>query len=274
MSPGGKGANQAVAAARLGARSLFLGCLGHDRFGTDLKLSLEENGVNTDGLVTVDDTPSGMAAIHVDTDGENAIVIAPGANSFVTPKLVEKNSFLIAAADAVLLQLEIPIESVERALEIARKENVPAFLDPAPVPDDGIPVELLEATYLTPNQSELFSLTGAQVSNASQTPAAFGALREQGARAIVAKLGAQGSSAIGLEGGTFAIPAFPVVPVDTTAAGDSFNAALAVAICEGSDFEDAVRFACAAGALATTKHGAHAATPTREEIEELILVNS
>lgn len=274
MSPGGKGANQAVAAAKLQARSVFLGCVGTDRFGGELRKSLEDHGVNTENLVTVEDEPSGMAAIHVDAKGENAIAITPGANAYVTPKLIEKNEHLIDAADMVLLQLECPLDSVECAIKIAGKKNVPAILDPAPVPDEGVPVELLEADYLTPNQSELFALTGANVSGAHQTPPVFGALREQGAKSIVAKLGADGASAIGLEGGAFGVPAFPVVPVDTTAAGDAFNAALAVALCRDQSLTEAVRFACAAGALAATKAGAHAAMPTLEEVEQLILVNS
>lgn len=274
MSPGGKGANQAVAAAKLKARSLFLGCVGGDRFGAELRKSLEDHGVNTENLLTIDDEPSGMAAIHVDAKGENAIAVTPGANAYVTPKLIEKNDHLIDAADMVMLQLESPVEAVECAIKIAKKKNVPTILDPAPVPEEGVPVELLEATYLTPNQSELFALTGATVSGAHQTPPVFGALRDQGAQSIVAKLGADGASAIGLEGGAFGVPAFPVVPVDTTAAGDAFNSALAVALCRDKSLAEAVRFACAAGALAATKSGAHTAMPTLDEVEQLILVNS
>jgi ribokinase len=264
--PGGKGANQAVAAARLGADVTMIGRVGDDVFGEQLLVSLRRHGVRTEQVQRAANCPSGLALIGVDDSGQNSITVIGGANQRLTPKDIEAQSAAIAGADALLVQLEVPLETVVAAVAVARQHGVLTILDPAPPPSGALPAELYAVDVLSPNQAEAEALTGVAVTSVSTAIIAARKLHERGARQVVFKLGAQGALA-GESGGEFAqIPAPQVRVVDTTAAGDAFTAALAVALIEGRSLGEATRFACAAGSLATTRAGAQDAMPSREEV--------
>ena len=263
---GGKGANQAVSAARLGADTAFLGCVGNDALGTMLEASLREAHVDVTGLQRSEDHPSGTAVIVVAEDGENAIVVTPGANGAVTPALIEAHESLFAQADAVITQFEIPLETVAAALRIARKHNCMTVLDCGAATAEAREV-LAHATIVSPNETETATLTGLNVSQLEDAQTAAAALRDLGAKEVVLKLGAQGAFYLGQQGSHYA-PAFEVDVVDTTAAGDAFTAALTVQWPKGN-FEDALTWANAAGAAACTRQGAQPAMPTAAEVEKL-----
>jgi ribokinase len=265
--PGGKGANQAVAAARLGARVTMIGRVGDDPFGPRLRSSLEAEGIATEHVVVTEGCPSGVAIIGVEDSGQNAILIVAGANGRLTPQDVLAREEVLRTADVVLLQLEVPVETVEATVALARRSAVPVVLDPAPVPRGPLPRALWEVDVLTPNQTEAEGLTGLAVSGPPEAERAARLLRERGVNNIVVKLGAWGALLCDPDGLTALIPAEQVTVVDTTAAGDAFNAALAVGLCEGLALPAAVRLGCAAGTLATTRAGAQPAMPTRTEVE-------
>lgn len=263
--PGGKGANQAVGAARLGARVHFLGRVGDDAFGSQLLKGLGENGVHADYVKTTEGVSSGCALILVDDNGENSIVVAPGANHRLTPEDIQGAESLIEAAGFVLLQLEIPLESVIEAVSICRRHGVFTILDPAPAPPDGLPDSLFRVDLLTPNRGEAEALLGIETGDIMTI---LGRLRERGAGCVVLKRGAVGA-VIFQKGGAVEVDSFKVNVVDTTAAGDAFTAALAVALNEGMGMEKAVRFANAAGALCCTRLGAQSSLPYRKDVESL-----
>lgn len=271
--PGGKGANQAVAAARLGARVTMVGRLGDDAFGPRLRAGLESAGVSTEHVRVTDGCSSGVAVIAVEERGENAILLVAGANGRLTPDDVRAAEAVFQQADALLVQLEVPVETVEAAVILARRHGVRVVLDPAPAPTGPLPKSLCEVDVLTPNQTEAEALTGIAVINAAQAEHAARLLRDRGARNVVIKLGEQGALLCDLEGLTEAVPACRVQVVDTTAAGDAFTAALAVGLCEGRLLKEAVRLGCAAGTLATTRAGAQPAMPTRQEVERLLVAS-
>lgn len=260
--PGGKGANQAVAAARLGADVTMIGCVGEDSFGFTLIETLKQQGINTENVKLVARASTGIASITL-SDKENSIIVVPGANNDVTPEMVDKHEDTIANSSMLILQLEIPLESVIRAAEIAKKHNVKVILNPAPI--QKLPKELLEMVdYLTPNELEqelLFaSLNG--------TDMELTKLKE---KCIVTK----GSKGVVIyKNGEIEIPSYQVEAVDTTGAGDSFNGALAFALSEGFDLTDACRFAVAVGAISVTKLGAQAGMPTRNEVEEFLRIQN
>jgi ribokinase len=266
--PGGKGANQAVAAALLGADVTMIGRVGDDAFGGPLIDALRRRGVRTDLVQPTAGSTSGLALIGVEGSGQNAIVVIGGANQRLTPDDVREREAEIAAADAMLVQLEVPLETVAAAVEIARRSGVRAVLDPAPA------VELHNALFavdlISPNQTEAEVLTGLVVRSASDAARAAAALHQQGVRQVVIKLGEQGALASEAGDEAMHVPAPAVAVVDTTAAGDAFTAALTIALIEGQSLARATRFACAAGSLATTREGAQEAMPTREEVERLI----
>jgi ribokinase len=264
---GGKGANQAVAAAKLGARVAMVGRVGDDSFGAMQRHAMEALGIETGFLRTDEEQPTGTALIIVDALGQNSIVVVAGANGRLISGDVESARSVIEGSDALLLQLENPIPAVERAAEIAHGRGVPVILNPAPAQEQGVSASLLHnVDYLIPNELEATALTGIQVTDRYSAERAASALRTQGMHTVILTLGARGALAVSPRS-TLHIPAFPVEAVDTTGAGDAFVAAFSVALCEGQPLAEALRFGNAAGALATTRLGAQPSLPYREELE-------
>ena len=263
--PGGKGANQAVAAARLGAETYMVGRVGDDDFGRRLRQTLADSGVDVACVTTDEGHPTGVATIIVQQSGENSIVVAVGANGAVGPKDVRAARAAMEAADVVLLQLEIPIEAVAAAVEAAQAAQAKAILDAGPA--RGLPERLWGAVeVLSPNLVEAETLLGHPVASGLD-----GArdLVARGAAACVVKSGSQGC-AWASPAGSGHIPAVAVEAVDTTAAGDAFTAALGVGLAEGKELPEAARWANFAGALAVTRFGAQPSMPTRGELEDFI----
>lgn len=260
---GGKGANQAYAAARLGGRVAMLGCVGRDAYGERLMQSLGSAGVDV-SLVNRDaEAPTGLALITLDASGENQIVVVPGANARLSPELVQANAGRIASAAVVLLQLEVPLGVVLAAARIARDGGAAVILDPAPA--QTLPASLLKCVdFLTPNQSELQTLTGHAVG--SEAEHAARSLADGSPLRVIVKMGDVGALLVEASGQAF-WPALRVEAVDATGAGDAFNAALAVALAEGRSLTEAGRLAVAAGALCVTRAGAQPSMPTRQEVE-------
>ncbi len=266
--PGGKGANQAVAAARLGADVRMIGRVGNDVFGPTLIESLQATGVDVSDVVVTPDASSGIAVILLDEGRENYIVGIYGANMACDEVQVEAASRALEGADALLLQMEVPLEVSLEAAKIARQEGVRVIYDPAP--PSGIPAEAYTVfDIIAPNQSEAEVLTGITVNDVASAQEAAKVLRSRGAPTAIVKLGEDG---VVYSSGDLAdhIPAFQVEAEDTVAAGDGFAGALAVALAEGQALEDALRFANAAGALVVTKRGAQDAMPNRAEVEQLL----
>lgn len=266
LIPGGKGANQACAAARLGGRSVMIGRIGSDPFGGHLLASLNAAGVDTSGVGT-SPRATGAALISVLPAGENAIVISPGANATLTPEAALAGLAALEPGDLVLAQLEVPLETVEAVLAYAARAGAVTMLDPAPARplSGGL---LRHVTYLTPNQSEAALLLGhseAEIRTFEEARQAASRLLDLGLRAVVLKLGSMGCFAATPEF-TGGIEAFRVEAVDTTAAGDTFNGAFAVGLAEGMTVADAARFANAAAALSVTRPGAQSSIPSREEV--------
>ena len=263
--PGGKGANQAVAAARLGMHVSMLGRVGRDNFGDFLLDNLQSNHVNAQ-LVQRDDASTGAATILVDGNGQNSIVLSPGANGKVSVADVEHASF--SDFSLLLLQLEIPIPTVLRAALRAREHGLRVILNPAParpLPDDLIAL----ADFLIPNETELSLLTGMDVTDIPSAEAAARILLERGVKTVIVTLGSKG--ALIVDGVTSThVSTFRVDVVDTTAAGDAFIGGFASALLENKSLKNAVRYGCACGALATTKFGAQPSLPTEEDVEEFM----
>jgi ribokinase len=260
---GGKGANQAVAAARLGADVILVARVGTDDLGTDSVAGLRSEGIDV-GHVTADpEHPTGVALIMVDRAGENSILVAPGANAHLGVEDVEAARSAIESADVLLTQLESPLEAVQHAVEIARAAGVTVMLNPAPARP--LPESLLRSVHvLTPNRTEAALLSGE-----SDPGAAADALRAMGCDTVVVTLGAEGALLVS-HAERVLLPGFSVVAEDTTAAGDAFSGGLAVALAEGEDLAGAVRRACAGGALAATTAGARPSLPDRASIDRLL----
>ncbi len=267
MLPGGKGANQAVAVARLGAPAAMVGRVGSDDLGSRLLQGLRDGGVDTSHVQVTPNVASGIAMITVADDGENAIAVASGANYAVTPEDIDAAAELIRGAGVCVLQLELPLAAVARAVELCRQVGVLTILDPAPAPREPLPDELWQADIISPNETEAAALTGLPV-DAPPVQVAL-ALHERGCRRVALKLGARGAYASSSEF-KGSVNGFQVQAVDTTAAGDAFTGALAVAIAEECRLEEAVLFANAAGALACTKLGAQPAMPSRADARRLV----
>jgi len=267
--PGGKGANQAVAAARLGAPCSLVGRVGRDAFGEQLVASLRSCGVDTTHVVATDGRSSGIAVIGVEDSGQNAIAVVAGANGIVTPRDVAAVEDLLSQADVLLLQLEIPLETVEAALRTARRRGVLTVLDPAPAPA-AMPPPLFQVDVLCPNESEAETLTGTVIRDLAGAEHAAQQLRRRGVRWPVITLGERGALLCAEDGQCTLVPAFPIQARDTTAAGDAFAAAVGVTLAAGRPWPDAVCHGCAAGALAASRLGAQSAMPTLLEVESLV----
>lgn len=266
-SPGGKGANQAVAAARLGGAVAMCGCVGADAYGQALRRSLERDGVGA-ARVAERGERSGVALIEVAEHGENSIVVIPGANLLVTPEDVAAALDAMPEAEVLLLQLEIPLITVQAAARLARARGVQVLLDPAPA--QPLPDELLsEVDVLLPNQGEAGALAGMPVVMQAEAIEAGRRLRARGARVVVVKLGAEGAMILTGQGEQH-IPGLQVDAIDTTAAGDCLAGALAVALVEGRPLPEALAFANTAAALSTTRRGAQEAMPARPDVDDLI----
>tara|TARA_R110002111_G_scaffold18931_3_gene46344 strand:+ start:32442 stop:33386 length:945 start_codon:yes stop_codon:yes gene_type:complete len=271
-NPGGKGANQAVAAARMGADVTMIGCVGDDSFAEQLLQNLQTEGVDISHVTRQKNTTSGVAVVMVETSGENSILVVPGANGFVGNAELEQARQVICTSDVLLMQLEVPVETVIAAAKIARAAGVRVILDPAPAPA-AIPVkkfsELLQVDLICPNQSEAAALLGKPVNSMEDAIALIKELTQLGPRQAIITMAEQG--AVVFDGATVqTVPPFAVDVVDSTAAGDAFAAGLAVRLAENASLIDAVRFASAAGALAASGAGAQTAMPTREQIETLL----
>ena len=270
IHPGGKGANQAVAVARLGYPVRLIGRLGNDAFGTELRTHLENEGVEITGVSTSDGA-SGVAVIVVSRQGENSIVLAPGANSKVTPEDIDRNISILRSAGMVLAQLEIPLETVEHLAHVCAQENVPLILDPAPAMN--LPPGIFKSfAWFTPNQTEAaFYLGNKHPESNPQTPAEMARiLLSNGCRGVVLKMGAQGTCLASQAGIGSLVPAFSVDAIDTTAAGDAFNAGFATALMLGESPPDSAVFAAAVAAISVTRKGAQPSMPTMVEVEDFM----
>ncbi len=276
---GGKGANQAVAAARAGGSVRMIGRVGNDAFAQRLVANLSDCGVDTRGVSVSENSSSGLAVVAVEESGQNSIMVVPGANGVLSPDDVRRNQHVITSSKMLVLQLEVPLETVAEAIRIAREHQIPVILDPAPAPEvwpgalsngrsgttllDGI-------SLICPNESEAARLTGTRVETLEDAEQAARRLHEQGISAIAITLAERG--VLLFDGVTMNhIKPFVVKAVDTTAAGDAFAGALAVRWVETGDLSESLRFASAAGALAATRHGAQPAMANRREIEELLI---
>jgi ribokinase len=270
--PGGKGGNQAAAAARLGGHVAMVGQVGGDAQGAWLRESLQATGADVRRVGVDQSVSSGVALITTTADGQNTIVFVSGANGTFTPDRLAASVAQLREAAIVLLQLEIPIATVERAAAEACSAGARVVLDPAPAM--AVPDQLLAlATLVTPNETELLALTGQASTDAGMSDGDIDdlarALISRGAREVLVKLGARGARLITPREVT-AWPAFPVQVVDTTAAGDAFGGALAVALAEGAELGSAIRFASGAAALSVTRAGAQPSMPVRSEVESLL----
>lgn len=262
LAAGGKGANQAVAAARAGGDVTFVACVGDDLFGEKAVAGLRSEGIHTDFVRVESGCASGVALIMVGPGGENIISVAPGANARLSPSDVERASGVIASARCVLVQLEVPIETVARTLEIAREHRVLTILNPAPALK--LPRKLLKLVdVLTPNRTEVAGVLGWDRTCDIRKAAA--ALQKAGVKEVIVTVGSEGALIVSKT--EESVPAFRVKPVDAVAAGDVFSGTFAVARTEGKGLKEAVRFACAAAAISVTRKGAQPSVPKRDEIE-------
>jgi len=268
--PGGKGANQAFAAARLGAHVSMIGKLGNDSFGPELRANLESAGVDTTA-VEAESTSSGIAQIITAENGENVIVVTPGANAYVSPRYVEKHLAVIRSASIVLTQLETPLETVEYLASVTRKEGIPLVLDPAPARP--LPTSLLERVdWLTPTESETCSLLGLESQDVPEDELEEVAetLLKRGTRNVLLKLGQRGCFLALADGRRVLLPAYAVRAIDSTAAGDAFNGAFAAALLEGHDPERSASWASAVAGIAVTRRGAQPSMPTLAEVQAFL----
>lgn len=265
--PGGKGANQAVAAARLGVNTALVGCVGDDACGRKMLALLEQEGVDCTRVTRVPQ-PTGCAGIFVDNRGENCIAVADGANARVSAQTIDRAEAVIAGAKVLLVQLEIPLEAVRAALQIARAAGVITILDPAPARE--LDEDLLGlADYLTPNAGEASQLTGSHVHCWNTAAAAARELRAKSGGTVLVTMGKYGAF-FSSPAGEVRITAPRVAAVDSTAAGDAFNGALAVALARGVEPDRAADIAVVAGALAATRAGAQPSLPTREQLAKAV----
>ncbi len=264
---GGKGANQAVAAAKVGGSVRIIGRVGSDAFAERVMSNLNQHGVDCTTVLRTKDCASGLAIVAVEHSGQNSILLVAGANGAVTAADVRAAASLIESADILLVQLEVPLESVLAAIQIAKQSGVRCILDPAPVPviwSD----ELLQVDLVCPNETEASAITGLPIATMSDAESVATQLHDRGAKHVVVTLGDKG--AVLLTDGVFHhIEPTAITAVDTTAAGDAFAGALSVRWAETNDLVESVRFACVAGAISATRHGAQTSLASRHEIEAM-----
>jgi len=265
---GGKGANQAVAAARVGGDVHMIGRVGSDAFADRLVENLRNERIDCSNVQTTGNSSSGLAIVGVEESGQNSIMVVPGANGELSLEDVEKARPAIESADVLLVQLEVPVDTVLASIQVAQKAGVKVILDPAPAPMD-VPEPLLEVDLLCPNESEAEALTGIHVKSETDAIQAAAKLQSCGAKSVVITMGDQGALLLD-EAGNQMVNPFPVQAIDTTAAGDAFAGAVAVSWAQGRPLHEAIRFGNAAGALAASRMGAQPGMGTREEIEKLL----
>ena len=264
MNPGGKGANQAVAAAKLGGDVTFMAKVGEDVFGKEAKAGLEQYGINTSAILVDENNPSGVALIMVNDQGENSISVALGANGHLTPEDILQLGSFIASADFILIQLEIPLLTVEKVVALSAELGKKVILNPAPAQQ--LSEALLSSIYLiTPNESEATHLTNIEVTDEKSARQAAEVLRRIGVLSVIITLGEKGAYVFSDEVEEL-IPAPKAHAVDTTAAGDTFNGALAVALSEEKSLKEAVEFANKAAAFSVTRLGAQSSCPTLADL--------
>ena len=269
INAGGKGANQAVAAARLGAQVVFVAKTGDDQFGHSAIEHYQRDGILIDHIGRDNSSASGVALIAVDGAGENSIVVAPGANASLSKEDIDRAEAEIKEADYVLIQLEISLDVVVYAIEKAHAAGVKVVLNPAPAAQ--LPAEVLAKLWLvTPNCTEASLLSGVEVTDRKSALEAAKVIAGSGVANVIVTMGGDGALLLTSEGDCV-VPAFRVKAVDTTAAGDIFNGALVTALVEGKNLQEAVRFASAASAIAVTRMGAQTSAPTRAEVDEFLV---
>ncbi|WP_299012824.1 ribokinase [uncultured Photobacterium sp.] len=267
--PGGKGANQAVAAARLGADVAFIACVGDDSFGYQMREEFSKEGMNTEAVLIEENTPTGIAMIQVAQTGENSICISAEANGCLSPARLEPHHHLITHADTLLMQLETPIETIEAAARVAQEAGTRVVLNPAPA--QALSDDLLQLVdMITPNETEAELLTGVKVEDVTSAQNAADILHAKGIKQVMITLGSQGVW-ISNDGKGQQVPGFRVDAKDTTAAGDTFNGALLTGIQEGKQMDEAIRFAHAAAAISVTRMGAQTSIPHRREVERFLI---
>ena len=266
--PGGKGCNQAVACARLGASTYMIGRVGKDAFGPEVTAIIQNEGVDLSQVIVDPDNGTGLAVISVDEHAENSIIIISGANFAMDNRDVERAKSLMSKANVLMLQLETSLEPTFEVARAASQKGLKVILDPAPAYP--IPVDVFPfLDFITPNETETETLVGFKPASQEDAARAASALKARGVRTAIIKMGAQGAYYDSPEGSGF-VAAFKVNAIDTVAAGDAFNAGLAVAISEGKSVAEAVLWGTAAGAIATTRKGAVPSMPHRDEMEKLL----
>ena len=267
MAAGGKGANQAVAAARLGGQVVFIARVGDDSLGRQAVEGYQKEGIDTSHIVTDPDQATGVALILVDQKGENVISVASGANYHLSPADVDRADSAVRSAAMVVVQLETPSDTIAHTAKLAAAAGVPVILDPAPAPSEPLPPEMLaNITYIKPNETEASRLTGIEVSDEASARRAAEKLISFGPKAVIVTLGKKGSLVVEAGKEPVLIPSRSVEAVDATAAGDCYSGALAVALAEGKSLVEAARFASEAAALSVTRLGAQPSLPKREEM--------
>ncbi|MGR6780897.1 ribokinase [Moritella viscosa] len=266
--PGGKGANQAVAAARLGADIAFIACVGDDSFGRNMITEFARDGMNTQAVMVEQDTPTGIAMIQVAATGENSICISAEANACLTPERLAPHRELITQADTLLMQLETPIATITQVAKIAKQAGTHVVLNPAPAQplNDAL---LSVVDLITPNETEAELLTGIKVSDMASAQVAANVLHDKGIAEVMITLGSQGVW-MSQTGTGKQVKGFRVDAVDTTAAGDTFNGGLLAGLQAGLILDEAVRFAHAAAALSVTRVGAQTSIPTKAEVDAFL----
>lgn len=273
LSPGGKGANQAVAAARLGAEVSMIGRVGKDTFGSEMLEIIRNEGIHIEHISVSEHEATGVASIVIEEDGENRIIVVPGANIELTVEDIQALEAVISQAKIIVLQLEMDLAMSEQAIAIAHRKGIPVILNPAParVLKDEM---LAQVSYLTPNETEAGILSGMTVDSAETAEQAARILLQKGVQNVIVTLGSKGALIVNTEGAK-AVPGFPVKAVDTVAfCGDSFNGALAQQLVIGKTLEEAVSFANAVGALAVGKEGAIPSLPQLSEVEQFLKLKS